>query len=187
MKFLIKLGVLVLTIFFASACKNNPINASASGKYFNAGSETASLQNATLSSRTTLESVSPIQSQNITDATVSSLKTQTTSLIFEKVNYDWGEIKEGDKMTHVFKFKNVGKEDLIISSVRPSCGCTTPEWPKEPIKAGAENEIKVIFDSNHKQGDVLKTIAVTANTEPAITTLTIKGKVNSKLNSLPNE
>mgnify|MGYP000258716308 CR=1 FL=1 len=187
MKVLIKIGVFVLAIFFAISCKNNTINASISGKSYNASSEAASLQNATSSTRTTLESVSPIQSQNITDATVSSLKTQTTSFTFEKVSYDWGEIKEGDKMTHVFKFKNIGKEDLIISSVRPSCGCTTPEWPKEPIKAGVENEIKVIFDSNHKQGDVLKTIAVTANTEPAITTLTIKGKVNSKLNSLPNE
>ncbi len=187
MKFFIKYAVCLLAFSIVLSCKNDKVATNAISSNSNSNTESAAIQNATTSSKVTLESVSPIQSQNITDATVSSLKTKTTAITFDKLSYDWGKINEGDKMTHVFKFKNIGKEDLIISSVRPSCGCTTPEWPKEPIKAGAENEIKVIFDSNHKQGDVLKTIAVTANTEPAITTLTIKGNVNSKLNSSPNE
>ena len=177
----------LLAFSMTLSCKNDKVATNAISGNSQSNTETAAIQNATSSSKVTLQSVSPIQSQNITDATVSSLKTQTTAITFDKLSYDWGQINEGDKMTHVFKFKNIGKEDLIISSVRPSCGCTTPEWPKEPIKAGAENEIKVIFDSNHKQGDVLKTIAVTANTEPAITTLTIKGNIISKLNSNPNE
>ena len=104
---------------------------------------------------------------------------KTTAIKFEESSYAWGSIKEGEKMTHIFKFKNVGSNDLIISDAHGSCGCTVPEWPKEPIKAGKNGEIKVVFDSKGKAGDQQKTVTLTANTEPANTVLTIKGSVKA--------
>lgn len=102
---------------------------------------------------------------------------KTTSIKFDESSYNWGSVNEGDKMTHNFKFKNTGTNDLIISDAHGSCGCTVPEWPKEPIKAGKTGEIKVVFDSKGKPGDQQKTVTLTANTEPANTVLTIKGAV----------
>ncbi len=103
---------------------------------------------------------------------------KTTNVKFDEMSYDWGKIKEGDKMTHIFKFKNTGSNDLIISDARGSCGCTVPEWPKEPIKPGKGGELKVVFDSAHKSGQQSKTVTVTANTEPANVVLMIKGMVD---------
>ncbi len=105
---------------------------------------------------------------------------KTTTIKFEESTYDWGKMKEGDKMTHIFKFKNTGENDLIISDARGSCGCTVPEWPKEPIKAGKNGEIKVVFDSAHKNGPQSKTVTITANTDPASIVLMIKGIVEVK-------
>ena len=105
---------------------------------------------------------------------------KTTSAKFDETSYDWGTIPEGDKMTHVFKFKNTGTNDMIISDAHGSCGCTVPEWPKEPIKPGKMSQIKVIFDSKGKAGDQTKSVTITANTEPTNMVLMIKGKVTAK-------
>ena len=105
---------------------------------------------------------------------------KTTSVKFDETSYDWGTIPEGDKMTHIFKFKNTGTNDMIISDAHGSCGCTVPEWPKEPIKPGKSSQIKVIFDSKGKAGDQSKSVTITANTEPTNMVLMIKGKVTPK-------
>jgi len=107
-----------------------------------------------------------------------------TSIKFEQDSYNWGKVMDGDKVTHVFKFKNTGKEPLIISNAKGSCGCTVPEWPKDAIAPGKSGEIKVIFDSKGKGGvggkDDTKKVTITANTDPADTYLTISGKVDKK-------
>jgi hypothetical protein len=105
---------------------------------------------------------------------------KTTSVKFDETSYDWGTVAEGEKMTHIFKFKNTGTNDMIISDAHGSCGCTVPEWPKEPIKPGKSSQIKVIFDSKGKPGDQSKSVTVTANTEPTNMVLMIKGKVTPK-------
>jgi hypothetical protein len=102
---------------------------------------------------------------------------KTTMIKFEESTYNWGTINEGDKMKHNFVFKNTGTNDLIISDAHGSCGCTVPEWPKEPIKPGKTGEIKVVFDSKGKPGDQQKQVTLTANTEPTNTVLNIKGTV----------
>src|SRR6202008_1830478 len=61
---------------------------------------------------------------------------------FEEEIHDYGTINQGVDGAYFFKFKNVGKEPLIISNARGSCGCTVPEWPKEPIKPGANGQLK---------------------------------------------
>jgi hypothetical protein len=126
-----------------------------------------------------VETVKPTTAQT-TPAPAQAGSAKTTTIKFDELTHDWGSIKEGEKMTHIFKFKNTGSNDLIISDARGSCGCTVPEWPKEPIKAGKTGELKVVFDSNGKPGAQSKTVTVTANTDPANTMLVIKGNVKEK-------
>jgi len=102
----------------------------------------------------------------------------TTSLNFDETEFDFGTVTSGEKVEHVYKFKNTGNEPLIISDAKGSCGCTVPEWPKEPIAPGASSEIVVRFDSSNKSGNQSKRVTLTANTNPAQTFLTIKGQVN---------
>ncbi len=78
---------------------------------------------------------------------------------------DYGKITEGQKLEVLYRFKNTGTKPLIIESVRPSCGCTVADPPKEPVAPGAEGEIKGSFDSNGKSGQQHKTIFVMANTK----------------------
>ncbi|WP_373511934.1 DUF1573 domain-containing protein [Persicitalea sp.] len=91
--------------------------------------------------------------------------------------YQFGNINEGDIVEHDFKFKNDGQFPLIINNVTASCGCTIPEWPREPIPPGAESSIQVRFNSKGKPGPQVKTITVYANTEPAYSELRIQGMV----------
>lgn len=102
-----------------------------------------------------------------------------TTLDFPEATYDFGSIDQGEKVQHVYKFKNTGSEPLIISNAKGSCGCTVPSWPKEPIAPGDSGEILVAFDSKGKKGNQTKTVTLTANTEPAQTFLKIKGIVNA--------
>jgi hypothetical protein len=90
---------------------------------------------------------------------------------------DFGTITQGEVVSTSFRFKNVGQEDLIISSAQGSCGCTVPEWPKEPIKPGAEGVVDVTFDSNGKHGMQNKTITLVANTIPNTKVIALKGEV----------
>ncbi len=101
----------------------------------------------------------------------------TTSLEFAETKHDYGSIEQGEKVAHIFKFTNTGNEPLVLSNVKPSCGCTTPSWTKEPIAPGDAGEIHVEFDSKGKSGKQTKTVTVTANTDPAKTVLTISGEV----------
>ena len=98
---------------------------------------------------------------------------------FEKDTHDFGKIKQGEKVTHVFKFTNSGKSPLIIKDAIATCGCTKPEWPKTPVQPGAEGEIKVTFDSATKMGLQDKQITVTANTVPAQTMVHLIGEVTT--------
>lgn len=103
---------------------------------------------------------------------------------------DFGTITQGEIVAKTFKFKNVGKTNLIISSAQGSCGCTVPEWPKEPIKPGEEGVIEVTFNSNGKQGLQNKTITLVANTVPNTKVLAVKGEVlvpKGAENNLPVE
>ncbi|HOO09444.1 MAG TPA: DUF1573 domain-containing protein, partial [Cyclobacteriaceae bacterium] len=79
-----------------------------------------------------------------------------------------------------YSFKNTGEAPLIIQNAQPSCGCTVPEWSKEPIPVGGTGFIKAEFDSNGKPNIQNKTITVTANTWPKVTTLRFKAMVTPK-------
>lgn len=99
--------------------------------------------------------------------------------LVDSASYDFGTIEEGAIVEHEFKFKNEGEYPLILNNISSSCGCTTPEWPKEPIGPDQTSSIKVRFDSKNKSGPQVKTITVYANTEPAYSELRLKGIVNA--------
>lgn len=96
---------------------------------------------------------------------------------FEEEVFDFGRITQGEKVSHAFAFKNIGKKNLIISGASGSCGCTVPEWPKEPIKAGESGVIDVIFSSEGKSGLQEKTVTVVTNCEPATRIIRIKTEI----------
>lgn len=98
---------------------------------------------------------------------------------FEKEVYDFGKIIDGDVVTYDFKFKNIGNSPLIISSATATCGCTVPEYPKEPVASGAEGVIRVVFNSAGKPGMQNKIVSITANTIPSLTELNILGMVEA--------
>lgn len=96
---------------------------------------------------------------------------------FEKETFDFGQITEGEKVSYDFKFKNTGNSPLIITSATATCGCTVPQYPKEPVAPGAEGVLRVVFDSAGKPGMQNKVITITANTVPEITQINILGNV----------
>ena len=98
---------------------------------------------------------------------------------FETTTYDFGDVVEGERLTYAFKFKNTGKSNLIIYSSEATCGCTTSQPPKAPIRPGEGDEILVTFDSKGQKGKVKKRVLVGANTYPVETILTITANVSS--------
>lgn len=106
-----------------------------------------------------------------------SKENKLTSIEFEENVYDFGELIKGEQITYVFKFKNTGNNDLILSRVRASCGCTVPAYDREPVKPGDTGEIKVKFDSSTKSGHQYRTITVVSNTDPKVHELALVGDV----------
>ncbi|MCX6295262.1 MAG: DUF1573 domain-containing protein [Bacteroidetes bacterium] len=95
---------------------------------------------------------------------------------FESELVDYGTIEHNADGNREFKFTNVGKEPLIISNAVGSCGCTTPVWPKEPIKPGASGVIKVHYATD-RVGQFEKTVTLTSNADTPSKVLKIKGVV----------
>ena len=103
-------------------------------------------------------------------------KDHTTVAITDTI-YDFGNVKEGELVTHQYQFKNTGKKPLIITNAIASCGCTVPEKPEHPIAPGEIGFIKVKFDSERRPGAAHKTITVFSNAQPEFPVLQLKGTV----------
>lgn len=99
---------------------------------------------------------------------------------FESETHDFQKVAEGTLATHEFKFKNTGNQPVVISHVQASCGCTTPDWTKEPVLPGKSGFVKAAYNSNGRPGAFNKSITVTSNASEATKVLTIKGDVISK-------
>ncbi|MCS6823922.1 MAG: DUF1573 domain-containing protein [Cytophagaceae bacterium] len=104
-----------------------------------------------------------------------------TKIQFYETEHDFGKINEGEKVSHKFKFKNVGDAPLIIQRTNTSCGCTVPTHTKDPVPPGGEGEINVEYNSKDREGKIEKTVTVIANTEPQATELKIKVFVLKKI------
>ena len=100
-------------------------------------------------------------------------------LAFAQDRYEFGDIKQGDKVEHTFDFENTGNEPLIISNVLTTCGCTVPEWPREPIPPGGTGKIDVVFNSANKSGVQNKVITILSNAGEGRTKVTLYGNVQT--------
>ncbi len=140
--------ILILSMAFAISCSNEPLSDKAGTDDVNNSASAEGKQN-----------------------------TDLPEIKFEEDVFDFGRITQGEKVSHSFAFKNTGTKNLIISGASGSCGCTVPEWPKEPILPGAEGVINVVFSSEGKRGLQEKTITVASNCEPATRIIRIKTEV----------
>lgn len=105
-------------------------------------------------------------------------KTSKAEITFEKTLHDFGTIPYAGDGTCNFEFKNTGKEPLVLSNVPSSCGCTVPEWPKEPIEPGKTGIIKVKYNTRIP-GNFTKTVTVFSNAPNSPVALQIKGVVEA--------
>lgn len=170
----IKLSLLTLSVFglISFSCSNTEMEsriAKLEGKVAELegkGSNTPSINSIKPASNTPAVEVKP--------------EGPTPEFKFNESSFDFGNINEGDVVEHTFAFTNNGQAPLIISNAAGSCGCTIPDWPKEPIPVGGTGEILVQFNSANKPGVQNKTVTITANTYPKITKLNIKALVAAK-------
>lgn len=101
----------------------------------------------------------------------------STTVAFDKMVHDFGTITQDSENAQTFTFTNTGTEPLVIENAKGSCGCTVPEYPKNPVLPGETGEIKVVYKPGKQKNQQSKTVTVTANTEPKNTMLTIKANV----------
>lgn len=97
---------------------------------------------------------------------------------FEESRFNFGKVDEGETVKRTFEFTNTGREPLVISNAKSTCGCTVPVWPKEPVGVGESGTIEVSFNTTGKRNNQTKPVTITANTYPANTVLYLTGFVN---------
>ncbi len=111
------------------------------------------------------DAASRVKKENVEKVAQKAMnKAEAPIMTFENAKHDFGDLVEGDVVETVFKFKNTGKSPLIITNARASCGCTIPDYSREPIAAGQSGEIKVKFNSSGKRGKQNKRVTLTTNT-----------------------
>lgn len=100
-------------------------------------------------------------------------------ITWEEKNFDFGDITQGEKVEHTFKFANTGTEPLIITNVTTQCGCTAPKgWPRDPVLPGGKGEITLAFNSAGKYGRQNKVATIVSNAANADgTQLLLSGNV----------
>ena len=100
-----------------------------------------------------------------------------TTLALSEANFDFGKLKKGDHVEHIYEVTNTGTNPLIISQVKPGCGCTVPDYTKDPILPGQKGKITLKFDSSNFDGLVNKQAEVYANVEKAPIVLTFSADI----------
>lgn len=96
---------------------------------------------------------------------------------FKDTQHNFGKVEEGTRASHDFVFTNTGKEPLILTNVKASCGCTTPSWPREPILPGKTGTIKVVYNSKGRPGKFNKSITISSNASEPMKVVYIRGEV----------
>lgn len=111
-------------------------------------------------------------------SSISSGQQNDPAIQFDEILHDFGNILEEDgKVTHKFMFTNTGNKPLIINNVRASCGCTSPDWTKQPVAAGERGFVQATFNPANRRSHFAKTISVYTNGSPRPIILTIKGEI----------
>src|ERR1700733_8679675 len=114
--------------------------------------------------------------------TASAQDSQKAEFKFNEEKHDFGKIPQGTPVTTVFTFTNVGQDPLIITDVRPTCGCTIADFTKTPVKAGETGSIKITYNAAFA-APFTKTIVVTSNASTPVKNLIIVGEVVAKTSS----
>jgi hypothetical protein len=96
---------------------------------------------------------------------------------FKNTEHDFGDIIENQNVETTYKFTNTGNAPLLISECKATCGCTVPDWPKEPVMPGKSASIKVVFNSNGKAGVNNKIVTVKSNTKEGSMELKFRANV----------
>jgi hypothetical protein len=119
------------------------------------------------------------QTQTATESAPATTTAAKSGAIMTFTNdvYDFGTIIQGAKVQHTFEFTNTGTEPLIITAAHGSCGCTVPEWPKEPIGKGKKGKIQMTFNSEGKLNVQDKTITINSNAANSPVILHVKGNI----------
>lgn len=99
--------------------------------------------------------------------------------VFLEEEYDFGTVQAGEYVRHQFKFVNKGQGPLVIQNANASCGCTIPDFSRDPIAPGDSGVIKVMFNSEGRSGEQNKVITVTTNADPGQYELTLRGTVQA--------
>jgi hypothetical protein len=102
---------------------------------------------------------------------------KTPEITFDKLLHDFGTVYQGDKTEYDFTFRNTGNQPLIISDVKSTCGCTVPEWPRNPILPGSSASIKVKYNSNIV-GPINRQITILSNAANSPSVLRVAGSVD---------
>lgn len=108
-------------------------------------------------------------------------KIGTPEFTFVEEEHDFGLLVDGEKVAYSFVFTNTGDAPLIISNAKGSCGCTVPNWPKNPIAPGEKGSIDVSFNSSGRKGIQNKAVTLTANTNPNRKVIKIKAEIKTEL------
>lgn len=100
-------------------------------------------------------------------------------------SFDFGTVTDGEKVVHVYEFKNVGDQPLMIQRAEAGCTCTTADWTKTPVMPGKTGTVKVTFNSEGKVGPAMKEITIKSNAALPNKNMVrysvfLKGKVNAK-------
>lgn len=103
-----------------------------------------------------------------------------SEIVFDNVVHDFGKIPYASDGSTKFTFKNTGKSPLVLTNVQSSCGCTVPEWPKEPVEVGGSKFINVTYNTR-RTGVFTKTITVYSNAKNGTVYLTIKGEIEPEV------
>jgi hypothetical protein len=116
-----------------------------------------------------------------TSVTNPDSKVGSAEFTFVEEEHDLGLLVDGEKVAYSFVFTNTGDAPLIISNAKGSCGCTVPNWPKDPIAPGEKGSIDVSFNSSGRKGIQNKAVTLTANTNPNRKIIKIKAEIKTEL------
>ncbi|MGY6560842.1 MAG: DUF1573 domain-containing protein [Luteibaculaceae bacterium] len=144
---------------------------------FTACSEESSVKTSDNTQKTAVEksaSVDPLKQKSSTEVLESASQAQIT---FDKYEHNFGNILQNSDNKFVFSFTNTGTEPLLIEDAKGSCGCTVPQYTKDPIAPGEKGTLEIVYKPGTQKNQQTKTITVTSNTSPKTTTLRIKANV----------
>jgi hypothetical protein len=117
----------------------------------------------------------------VVDAPGTEVVQAATTLAVDRMEHDFGDIPDnGGNVETKFVITNTGNNPLLISEAKGSCGCTVPDYPRDPIQPGESRDILVSFDPAGKEGAQNKTVTIMANTEPSTTVINLRSNIIKK-------